>query len=234
MTKPHSSHLLPTGAGASELVNVIADGTSITRRPGLVPAPEVIFPPLGHRSAPLGRVLYEVRDDGTMWALGADCVKPSLLTTPGGLFKAVTVHTDMLGEALCVIVRRDGVTRTERFSERAYLDSPADGVEIPFKHVIVPTPPSEEAECQIARLARAHFRMLDTGAMRVDTGRGLAAIPFRRFGHDNGDPRFSGDVTLRALGWKRPSTESLWRIEQDDPQPFTLLRVTTEWKEVNE
>ena len=39
---------------------------------------------------------------------------------------------------------------------------------------------------------------------------------------------FSGDGTIRAMGWKSDGTQPLWRIEQDLPLPFTLLSVATE------
>lgn len=226
----NTSNLLANGAGASELVNVICDGIGITRRPGLVPADGVTFDAVNY-SAVLGKVRYRVMDAGALWAWGPDAVQHSVLTTPGGAFRSIKEE----GGSLFVEVKREGAMRAERFDPDAYTDTAADGSPLPFSHIIVPLPPSVQGAGAETRLIRACFRLLDTRAMRVDTGRGLSQIPFRRFGKnvlDDAPPPFSGDVQVRAIGWRRAATIPLWRIEQDDPQPFTLLKVLTEWKDV--
>ena len=56
-------------------------------------------------------------------------------------------------------------------------------------------------------------------------------VPFRVFGGtalDAPPAAFTGDKTVRALGWRRDATRSLWRIDQVTPLPFTLLSVVTE------
>jgi hypothetical protein len=56
-------------------------------------------------------------------------------------------------------------------------------------------------------------------------------VPFRRLDTallDAPPAAFTGDVTLRGLGWRRDSLAPLWRIEDDAPLPLTLLSVTTE------
>jgi len=81
------------------------------------------------------------------------------------------------------------------------------------------------------RLVAASFRLLGTGALSVDLGRGTKPVPFRRLDGpmlDAALPAFTGDVILRGLGWRRASLAPLWRIEGDAPLPFTLLSVTTE------
>ncbi|HBC08191.1 MAG TPA: hypothetical protein DC046_11515 [Rhodospirillaceae bacterium] len=80
-------------------------------------------------------------------------------------------------------------------------------------------------------MVAATYRLKDTSALRLDTGRGFVDVPFREFGNDLLDAppvAFSGDRTVRAFGWRRDGTQSLWRIEQDTPLPFTLLSVTEE------
>jgi hypothetical protein len=75
------------------------------------------------------------------------------------------------------------------------------------------------------------LRVWETSALYLDTGRGLVQVPFKRFGDSILDtpPRpFSGDVTVRTLGWRDTGIAPLWRIEQDVPLPFTLLSVSTE------
>ena len=80
------------------------------------------------------------------------------------------------------------------------------------------------------RLVSATFRLHQNASLRLDVGRGPVPVPFRRFGDEVLDaalPLFSGDVTVRALGWRTDGTLPLWRIEQDAPLPFTLLSVST-------
>ncbi|SHJ84058.1 hypothetical protein SAMN02745194_03508 [Roseomonas rosea] len=106
---------------------------------------------------------------------------------------------------------------------------------LPFTHVVEPMPPetvsATGARMGPVRLVAITFRLLATGALTVDTGRGARPVPFRRLDAamlDAAPPAFSGDVTLRGLGWRRDSLAPLWRIEGDAPLPFTLLSVTTE------
>jgi hypothetical protein len=75
------------------------------------------------------------------------------------------------------------------------------------------------------------LRLQGTAVLRLDTGRGFTDVPFKSFGDgilDAPPQPFTGDKTVRALGWRRDGTEPLWRIEQSTPLPFTLLSVTTE------
>jgi len=58
-------------------------------------------------------------------------------------------------------------------------------------------------------------------------------MPFRRLDTpllDAAPQRFTGDVRLRALGWRRDALATLWRIEDDTPLPMTLLSVITEMR----
>ncbi|MGE5545578.1 MAG: hypothetical protein ACM33T_01675 [Solirubrobacterales bacterium] len=119
------------------------------------------------------------------------------------------------------------------------LVDPARSVQagLPFTHVVEPLPPAVQGggggPGGMARLVRASFRLLDTRALHVDTGKGPSPIAFRRYGIDGFDrppPGFSGDVTIRAIGWMRDAFRPLWRIEQDAPLPCTVLAVATEIK----
>ncbi|MGI9508018.1 MAG: hypothetical protein ACR2QJ_01555, partial [Geminicoccaceae bacterium] len=66
-----------------------------------------------------------------------------------------------------------------------------------------------------------------TNNLRIDTGSGLRDLLV----FDPTDPTpFTGDQTLRAVGWRRGANEPPWRIEQSTPLPFTLLSATTELK----
>ncbi|MCR6633150.1 MAG: hypothetical protein NVV74_25645 [Magnetospirillum sp.] len=120
------------------------------------------------------------------------------------------------------------------------LRDPARSVQVglAYTHEVEPLPPVVQAGSGAGpgatmRLVRAHFRLLDTKALHIDTGKGLAAIAFRRFGRhqfDAGPPPFSGDVQIRAIGWRRDAFQPLWRIAQDVPLPCTILAVATEMK----
>jgi hypothetical protein len=73
--------------------------------------------------------------------------------------------------------------------------------------------------------------LLETPALNVDLGQGARAVPFRRFNNDHFDAPlmpFTGDASLRGLGWRRDRLAPLWRITGDAPLPLTLLSVTTE------
>jgi hypothetical protein len=71
------------------------------------------------------------------------------------------------------------------------------------------------------------FRLYETPALRLDVGRGLKDIALRQLGEeeilDEPLPLISGDISVRALGWKSDTVQPLWRIENDAPLPFTLL-----------
>lgn len=140
-----------------------------------------------------------------------------------------------------VQVLADGIHRGTRIvlDGAIELEEPAARVEIglPFAHVIEPLPlhlagVEGGAQDMAVRLVRASFRLLDTEAMLVDVGRGLTSVPFRRFGDDlTGEGKaspFTGDKTVRALGWRRNAIDPLWRVDQDLPVRCTILSVLTE------
>ena len=109
-----------------------------------------------------------------------------------------------------------------------------------YSHVIEPLPPqllgAGGSRSGPLRLLSVGFRLLETAALTVDLGRGLQPVPFRRMDTpmlDAAPPRFTGDVMLRAFGWRRDTMLPLWRIEGDTPLPLTLLSVTTETRMTN-
>lgn len=117
------------------------------------------------------------------------------------------------------------------------LTSPATKVAIglAFAHEIEPLPadvitPNGSATGP-SRLVAVTFRLLDTPAMNVDLGQGPQPLTLRRFNIDHFDAPpmpFTGDATLRGLGWRRNRIAPLWRITGDAPLPLSLLSVTTE------
>ena len=109
-------------------------------------------------------------------------------------------------------------------------------VGLPYTHVVEPLPPSvmsTDGSGKAVRLIKAIFRLIDTQALQVDTGRGIKSVPLQRFNQnvlDKTPPRFSGDISLSAFGWTRDNTSPLWRLEQETPLPCTILGVTMELK----
>jgi hypothetical protein len=106
---------------------------------------------------------------------------------------------------------------------------------LPFTHIVEPLPPaniSEVGYSRAVRLVEATFRMKDTAALTLDTGRGLKDITLRQLGSGTvlnaAPPMVSGDIKVRAYGWRNDTSKPLWRIEQSQPLPFALLSVHTE------
>lgn len=117
------------------------------------------------------------------------------------------------------------------------LDAPAAAVQVglAFRHEVEPLPPDLVSPGGAAtgplRLVAVTFRLLGTAALSVDLGRGAEPVAFRRLDTallDAPPAPFTGDVTLRGLGWRRDRLRPLWRVEGDAPLSFTLLSVTTE------
>jgi hypothetical protein len=117
------------------------------------------------------------------------------------------------------------------------LTAPATKVAIglAFMHEIEPLPadlitPGGSATGP-SRLVAVTFRLLETPAVNVDLGQGPRALALRRFNVDHFDAPptpFTGDATLRGIGWRRDRIAPLWRITGTAPLPLTLLSVTTE------
>ena len=110
-------------------------------------------------------------------------------------------------------------------------------VGLPFAHEIEPLPPDLAIPggtgAAPLRLVSVTFRLLETKALAVDLGRGPQPVVFRRLGTallDAAPPAFTGDVRLRAIGWRRDALAPLWRIADDTPLPMTLLSVTTDMR----
>ncbi|CCG41965.1 hypothetical protein [Magnetospirillum molischianum] len=170
-------------------------------------------------------------------ALALDCALSGTRNTPT-LYWSGLSHL----EGRTVQVLADGGTLADRVvgDGRIVLSEPAGAIQagLPFTHLIEPLPPVASSGqalppgC-VVRLVQAHFRVLETQALHIDTGRGATAIPFRRFGKARfGDtpPGFSGDVRVRSVGWSRDVMQPLWRISQNVPMPCTVLSVSTEIK----
>ena len=94
-----------------------------------------------------------------------------------------------------------------------------------FTHELIPYAPTDAGAGVAAdrpwRPVRVTFRLLETYRLAVDLGRGPGGAPLPAVPH-------TGDVSLRALGWRRGEDPPAFRLQDDDPRPFTLLSVTLE------
>jgi hypothetical protein len=143
-------------------------------------------------------------------------------------------------DGLTVDVVADGIVRQQTTIADGLLtlDQPARKIQagLPYRHIIEPLPVYQPGGSGISqgtavRLVKATFRLLETAALTVDTGQGLKPLPFKNLGPgalDSPIARLTGDKTVRALGWTRGEPIPLWRVEQSDPLPCTILAVLTE------
>ncbi|WP_322096295.1 hypothetical protein [Paramagnetospirillum caucaseum] len=164
-------------------------------------------------------------------ALAGTRETPSATWSGLGHLEGRNVRVLMDGTSVAEVMVADG---------QITLPAPAAAIEagLAYAHRIEPLPPQAAAGQPMAagravRLVQACFRVLDTKALFIDTGRGATPIPFRRRGPDRfatRPPAFSGDVKVRAIGWTRDVMQPLWRIEQDLPLPCTVISVSTEIK----
>ncbi len=138
---------------------------------------------------------------------------------------------------LNVQIIADGIVQTPKpvINGVVTLDRPAYNVTmgLPYTHIVEPLPANVYALDGMGhaiRLLDVTFRLHDTHALTVDTGRGLKDIPLRRLGEPNmlDAPAIAitGDIKLRTFGWHKDNTAILWRLEQDTPLPCSLLSVT--------
>lgn len=177
-----------------------------------------------------GQYFIEVFDD----ALNLDSALTGEVSSPATLWSGL----DHL-EGMDVSIVADGVVLPEQTvtGGQITLSIPATKVEIglSYTHEVQPLPPSVVGDGQMirkVRMTQAIFRVLDTKALRLDVGRGAKDISLRQIGEepilDAPPPLVSGDISVRALGWKHDLSDPLWKIEQPAPLPFTLLSVMTE------
>ncbi len=103
---------------------------------------------------------------------------------------------------------------------------------LPFTHIIEPLPISNVTAGGMATALRPvniTLRLQHTAALQMDMSRGLTAMSLRQLGQedvlDAPVTPVSGDMQLRAYGWRSDMSKPLWRIEQSLPLPFTLLAV---------
>ena len=143
-------------------------------------------------------------------------------------------------EGCLVDIVADGVLRdpVEVIDGVVTLQQPARSIQagLAYTHVVEPLPAFQTGaggltQGSAVRLVRATFRLFETAALVVDTGQGLRPLPFKSFGPaalDSPIQPVTADKSVRALGWTRGEPVPLWRVQQTDPLPCTVLSVLTE------
>ncbi|MFK7866504.1 MAG: hypothetical protein AB8B77_03595 [Alphaproteobacteria bacterium] len=87
------------------------------------------------------------------------------------------------------------------------------------------------AQLQRMRLVKAILRLQDSAYLEMDTGQGFHPLSFLTSDvHDLDQPplKFSGDHSVRALGWNMQGLQPLWRLRSDRPLPMTILSLTNQ------
>jgi hypothetical protein len=144
------------------------------------------------------------------------------------------------GQEVAVVADEQAVEPTTVVGGAITLAAPARTVVagLPYTHVIEPMPAvlasaPPGGQDPAYRPVRITLRMLATQSLHIDTGAGLRELPLRTVGEgplDRSTAPFTGDRSVRALGWRRGAEQPPWRIEQATPLPCTLLSATTEVK----
>lgn len=178
-------------------------------------------------------VFVEELDDNLFVDAGLTLSQPSPTLAWSGL-------DHLEGQTVAVIADNKIVEETLVTSGQIVLTKPATDliVGLSYTHVIEPLPPTVSTSLgktqePLYRPIRIVLRIFQTSGIRIDTGSGLRDLTFVDAGGGLLDPEdtpFTGDQTLRALGWRRGLTRPPWRIEQATPLRFTLLSATTEIK----
>ncbi|MCA3326692.1 MAG: hypothetical protein INF72_04670, partial [Roseomonas sp.] len=197
-----------------------------------------------------GAFLAITEVEGTLWCvversggISLERFEDGLMQDAGLTGTSITPKSTWTGLAHLngrqVAILADGAVRPSAIvaSGAITLSAPATQVAIglAFTHEIEPLPadlitPNGSATGP-SRLVAITFRLLETPAVDVDLGSGPQALALRRFDIDHFDAPpapFTGDATLRGLGWRRDRIAPLWRITGAAPLPLTLLSVTTE------
>lgn len=144
------------------------------------------------------------------------------------------------GQQVAVVADGQAVEFVTVFGGAITLAAPARTIVagLPYAHVIEPMPPSltpgrAGGLDPVYRPVRITLRLLETQCVRIDTGEGPRELPLHAIGAgpmDRSPAPFTGDRSVRALGWRRGVEQPPWRIEQTTPLPCTLLSATTEVK----
>ncbi|MCB2011063.1 MAG: hypothetical protein KDF64_10785 [Geminicoccaceae bacterium] len=143
----------------------------------------------------------------------------------------------LLGEEVLVIGDGDIVADTVLAAGDILLAEPASELVVgrPFVHRIEALPlamrsGNGQSADPLYRPVRYSFRVHETTALHVDAGQGSRQLLSRGTSGPPMTGPMTGDVTMRAFGWRRGYAARPWTITQREPEPFALLCATTEMK----
>ncbi|MFL5334286.1 MAG: hypothetical protein ACJ8H8_14115 [Geminicoccaceae bacterium] len=171
-----------------------------------------------------GRVLLERFDEQMMidHALTLTSANPATVWTGLGHLEGREVVVQSNGLSARSVVATSSVTTL----------APTTSVTIgvPYGHTVQPMPLIVPDGGGVSldrpyRPVRITFRLLATHALRADTGDGTRTLALPTGAGGDG---FSGEVSVRASGWRRGSQRPPWQVAQDEPAPCTILSVTSE------
>lgn len=109
---------------------------------------------------------------------------------------------------------------------------------LPYRHLIEPLPYMVDTAApyppKAVRMIGGIFRLLESRALNLNIGSGYGEVPLPRdFGGrllDAEPSNYTGDVSVKAVGWNRDLQKPLWSIMSSKPCPFTLLGAVVEVK----
>jgi hypothetical protein len=166
-----------------------------------------------------GRTQIEVWDEGVL----LDGVRRSTSPLPTSTWSGLSAF---VGSRVGIIADNRFLGFFQLAAPTIALAEPASELLVghPYAHIIEPdTAPTAGGMAPDAphRPVRVSLRLHATEALQIDVGLGLQEVPLP-------EVPFTGDIELRALGWRRGPAEPAWRVEQNLPLPFTLLSATTD------
>jgi len=164
--------------------------------------------------------LFVVMDDGYMAVLNqytnTDVAAWAKYTTDG-LFKYVAVMNNIT----YVIVKRGNTSYLEKFDESCLDDS--GQYNFSYKISALPMIVSGHAPKNI-RLRKISLRVMNTKTLFVNNCR----MEILNYAYADGNPGYTGDLSMNLLGTQRDTIEPLWTISSNEQLPATILSVTTE------
>lgn len=170
-----------------------------------------------------GRVLLESFDDALQLDHVVELSSPMPRTVWSGL-DALIGHTVVAMSGDTIIYQ--GPLATGTLTLAAPVTALRCGTR--FRHVVeaLPVAVAGGGLDLLYRPIRLTVRLKETRRVAVDTGTG----PVELVAASVGAPPPLADLSLRLLGWRRALDGPPWRIEQDHPEPCTILAINLDMK----
>ena len=190
-----------------------------------------------------GNAYFIVKKDNTYYL---EKLNEALHTDMGFLLSAETATDTWTGFTVLedeeVQIVADGRVQDPQTVENGTLTLSANANEVEvglaFTHEVIPLPPvvganNGTAPVTNARLIRGIFRVVDTQSVEIDTGSGVhqeLVANLANYQMDSAPQKYTLDLVVRGLGWRRNPQNPLWRIAGTLPVDFKLVSVTSDIK----